>query len=161
MQLELTEQILKHIEQHEKADTLDLAAVFCEEHQKVVGALKSIEAHGELLNSEATSRKAWQVSDEGQFVIEHGSHEACVYNAIPAGGISQAELMKVSETLIGRLQAEKNQLHHLFSLRRTPKSALARLCHMAGSSSTSQEALPWFVGRWNRSRTSCSNISSI
>jgi phenylalanyl-tRNA synthetase alpha chain len=96
MQLELTEQILKHIEQHEKADTLDLAAEFGEDHQKVVGALKSIQAHGELLNSETTSRKAWQVSDEGQFVIENGSHEASVYNAIPKdSGISQAELMKV------------------------------------------------------------------
>lgn len=95
MQPELTEQILKHIEKHDKADTLDLAAEFGEDHQKVVGALKSIQTHGDLLNSETTSRKAWQVTDEGQFVIEHGSHEACVFNAIPAGGISQAELMKV------------------------------------------------------------------
>jgi phenylalanyl-tRNA synthetase alpha chain len=96
MQLELTEKILKYIEQHEKADTLDLAAEFSEDHQKVVGALKSIQAHGELLTSETTSRKEWQVSDEGQFVIENGSHEACVYNAIPKDtGISQAALMKV------------------------------------------------------------------
>ena len=99
MQIELTEQILKYIEQHEKADTLDLAAEFNEEHQKVVGALKSIQAHGDLLNSETTSRKAWQVTDEGQFVIENGSHEACVYNAIPDGGIGQPELMKVSKLL--------------------------------------------------------------
>lgn len=96
--LELTEQILKYIEKHDKADTLDLAAEFGEDHQKVVGALKSIQAHGDLLNSETTSRKAWQVTDEGQFVIEHGSHEASVYNAIPAtGGVIQAELMKVSD----------------------------------------------------------------
>lgn len=95
MQLELTEQILKYIEQHEKADTLDLATEFNEEHQKVVGALKSIQAHGDLLNSETTSRKAWQVTDEGRQVIEHGSHEANIFNAIPADGISQAELMKV------------------------------------------------------------------
>lgn len=97
MQIELTEQILKYIEQHTQADTLDLAAEFSEEHQKVVGALKSIQAHGDLLSAETTSRKAWQVTDEGQYVIENGSHEACVYNAIPVeGGISQAELMKVS-----------------------------------------------------------------
>lgn len=96
MQIELTEQILKYIESHGKADTLDLAAEFSEDHQKVVGALKSIESHGEILNSEPTSRKTWQVTDEGQFVIEHGSHEASVYNAIPVDkGISQAELMKV------------------------------------------------------------------
>lgn len=95
MQLELTEQILKYIEEHEKADTLDLATEFNEEHQKVVGALKSIQANGELVNCETTSRKSWQVTDEGQFVIENGSHEASVFNAIPAEGISQPELMKV------------------------------------------------------------------
>lgn len=96
MQLELTDQILKYVEQHGKADTLDLAAEFSEDHQKVVGALKSIQAHGDLVNSETTSHKAWQVTDEGQFVIENGSHEASVYNAIPANGITQPELMKVS-----------------------------------------------------------------
>lgn len=98
MQLELTEQILKYIEEHETADTLDLAAEFKEEHQRVVGALKSIQAQGDLLNSETTSRKAWQVTDEGQFVIEHGSHEASIFHAIPDTGIAQAELMKVCKT---------------------------------------------------------------
>jgi hypothetical protein len=33
---------------------------------------------------------------EGQLVAQHGSHEAVVFNLVPAGGISQAELMKVS-----------------------------------------------------------------
>lgn len=99
MQLELTEQILNYIEQHDKADTFDLAAEFNEDHQRVVGALKSIQAHGDLLNSETTSRKAWQVTDEGQFVIENGSHEAFIFNSIPANGISQADLMKVFKWL--------------------------------------------------------------
>lgn len=96
MQLDLTEQVLKHIDQHEKADTLDLAAEFNEDHQKIVGAVKSIQAHGELLSLENATRKTWEVTDEGLHVIEHGSHEACVFNAIPAEGISQNELMKVS-----------------------------------------------------------------
>lgn len=99
--MDLTEQILKYIEQHEKADTLDLAAALNQDHQKVVGALKSIQAHGDLINSETTSKKAWQITDEGQYVIEHGSHEACVFIAIPADcGIAQAELMKVGVKLI-------------------------------------------------------------
>lgn len=95
--IELTEQILNFIEQNGKADTFELAAEFNEDHQKIVGALKSIEAHGNLLNSETVSRKAWEVTGEGQFVIENGSHEACVFYAVPAEGISQADLMKVSE----------------------------------------------------------------
>lgn len=97
--LELTEQILNYIDAHNKADTFELAAEFDEDHQKIVGAVKSIQAHGDLLSSETTSRKVWEVSDEGKYVIEHGSHEATVYYAIPDAGISQAELMKVSEKL--------------------------------------------------------------
>jgi hypothetical protein len=37
MQLELTEQILNYIQEHEKADTIDLAAQFNEDHQKIIG----------------------------------------------------------------------------------------------------------------------------
>lgn len=96
MQLELTEQVLNYIEQNERADSLDLASEFQQDHQKVIGALKSIEAHGEILKSETTSKKIWELTDEGNYVIEHGSHEAAVYNAIPSDGISQADLMKTS-----------------------------------------------------------------
>lgn len=132
MQLELTEQILKYIEQHEKADTLDLAVEFNEDHQKVVGALKSIQAHGDLLNSETTSRKAWQVTDEGQYVIENGSHEAFIFNAIPTTGISQPDLMKVCKSM-ERLRWIEVKLHHLhFRHRQTPKLGSARQCLQAG-----------------------------
>jgi len=40
------------------------------------------------------SKKKWEVTAEGQYIIEHGSHEAAVYNAVPNKGISQTELMK-------------------------------------------------------------------
>lgn len=96
MQLELTEQILNYIEQNGQADTFDLAIEFNEDHQKIIGAINSIKAHGEILNSETTSRKVWELTDEGNYVIEHGSHEACVFNAVPVEGISQADLMKVN-----------------------------------------------------------------
>lgn len=95
MQLELTEQILQFIDQNEKADSLDLAVEFNEDHQKIIGALKSIEAHGEILKSETTSKKLWELSEEGNYVIENGSHEACIFNSIPSEGISQPDLMKV------------------------------------------------------------------
>jgi phenylalanyl-tRNA synthetase alpha chain len=97
MQPELTEQILKHLEQHGKANTLDLVAVFgVDDHQKIIGALKSIEATGNLVDSEQTSTKTWELTDEGKFVAENGSHEASVYKAVPEMGIPQAELMKSS-----------------------------------------------------------------
>lgn len=90
------ESLLKYLDTVDSVDTLDLVAVFDEDHQKIIGALKSIEANGNLVTSEPTSRKTWSLTDEGQQVLQHGSHEAAVFNAVPQEGIAQAELMKVS-----------------------------------------------------------------
>lgn len=96
MKLELTEQILKYVDDHGEVDTLDLVPVLGVDHQKIVGALKSIEANGELLSTVQTSRKTWDLTEEGKTVLANGSHEAFVFNAVPADGIAQADLMKVS-----------------------------------------------------------------
>lgn len=95
MQLELTEQILKYIDENGKIDTLDLVPILQVDHQKIVGALKSIQATGDLVDAEQTSRKTWELTDEGKSVLANGSHEAIVFNAVPADGIAQADLMKV------------------------------------------------------------------
>lgn len=42
------------------------------------------------------SKKKWEITDEGKYIIEHGSHEAVVYNAVPDEGIPQAKLVKSS-----------------------------------------------------------------
>lgn len=39
----LVENILLHVEKYEKADSLDLAKVFNEDHQKIIGAIKSLQ----------------------------------------------------------------------------------------------------------------------
>uniref|UniRef100_A0A1L8DI45 phenylalanine--tRNA ligase n=1 Tax=Nyssomyia neivai TaxID=330878 RepID=A0A1L8DI45_9DIPT len=99
MQPDITEQLLKYVEKldHDQyVDTLDLVPIFREEHQKIIGALKSIEAHGDIIATNPTSRKTWSLTDEGRAVIENGSHEAVVFRAVPPEGISQAELMKTS-----------------------------------------------------------------
>lgn len=100
MQLELTEQILKYVDENGKVDTLDLVPVFEVDHQKIVGALKSIEANGELLQTEQTSHKSWELSVEGKEVLAKGSHEAVVFNAVPSEGIAQPDLMKVCKDCI-------------------------------------------------------------
>lgn len=96
MAIELTEQILKYIDEHDKVDTLDLIPILKEDHQKIVGALKSIESTGDLVHSETVSRKSWELTDEGRLVVTSGSHEAIVFNGIPDDGILQNDLMKVS-----------------------------------------------------------------
>jgi PheRS DNA binding domain 1 len=105
-------------------------------HQKVVGGLKSIESHGELLNFEKTSRKTWQVTDEGRYVIEHGSHEACVYNAVPDdGGISQPDLMKSCNFHLVKFRHPFSRHHQ------TLKLASARQCRRVGLLSISRAVL--------------------
>lgn len=96
MQPELTERILQHVEKVGSVNTLELVSILNEEHQKIIGALKSIEATGDLVRSEPTSAKSWELTGEGQEVVQKGSHEAAVYHAIPADGISQQDLMKTS-----------------------------------------------------------------
>lgn len=92
--MELNERILHYLEKCDKVDTLKLASEFNEDHQKVVGAVKSLEAL-EMVISEAAKTTKWELTGEGQLVADKGSHEAVLYNSIPEGGMPQAEVMKV------------------------------------------------------------------
>ena len=93
---ELTERILEYLDKHDNVNTLDLVPVFNEDHQKIVGAVKSIIAHDEeMIGCEQTSKKQLELTEEGKTIAQNGSHEANVYNAVPEAGIPQAELMKV------------------------------------------------------------------
>lgn len=95
--MDLTERILNYIETHEKSDSLRLSQEFKEEHQKIIGSINSIIAHSsEILHVEPISKKEWNLTKEGQEIVEKGSHEANIFVAIPKGGIEQEELMKVN-----------------------------------------------------------------
>lgn len=72
MAQELGEKILQHLSECDKVDTLDLAKIFNEDHQKIVGALKSIQANGDLIDAENKSEKYWELTEEGQSVVQHG-----------------------------------------------------------------------------------------
>ncbi|XP_034828749.1 phenylalanine--tRNA ligase alpha subunit [Maniola hyperantus] len=91
--MELNERILKYLDAFDKVDTLNLAGDFNEDHQKVVGAVKSLEAL-DMVISEGVKSTKWELTDEGKLVAEKGSHEAVLYRSIPDSGISQAEVMK-------------------------------------------------------------------
>ena len=47
----------------------------------------------QVIETEKESSSHWVLTDEGKAIVESGSHEALVYNAIPEGGIAQAEIM--------------------------------------------------------------------
>ncbi len=48
-----------------------------------------------LINVEQYSKKGFQLNSEAEQIVENGSHEALIYNAVPAEGISQNELMVI------------------------------------------------------------------
>ncbi|KYM94525.1 PREDICTED: phenylalanine--tRNA ligase alpha subunit isoform X2 [Cyphomyrmex costatus] len=90
----LTDRILEYLNAHGETNSLDLADIFQEDHQKIIGAIKSLETVDDLITVKPISQKRWEITEEGKYVIEHGSHEATVYNAIPDEGIPQAKLIK-------------------------------------------------------------------
>ncbi|XP_017777524.1 PREDICTED: phenylalanine--tRNA ligase alpha subunit [Nicrophorus vespilloides] len=98
---DLCEEILKHISENGAVDTPALAKALGQDHQKIVGAVLSIQANGDLVNAEPRSEKLLELSDEGKSVAENGSHEAKIFEAIPADGIPQPDLMKIPNAKVG------------------------------------------------------------
>ncbi|PBC26116.1 phenylalanine--tRNA ligase alpha subunit isoform X1 [Apis cerana] len=94
MAKQLTDQILDYIDKHGKLNSLYLAEVFKENHQKIIGAIKSIEALGDLISTKQIIDKKWELTSEGQHVLNHGSHEAAIYNIIPNDGMLQSEIIQ-------------------------------------------------------------------
>jgi len=91
--LDIPEQILLHLSTSDKVTSSELAQKFACDSQKVVGAVKSLEALGGYIETEVLVVKRWELTKEGGEVREKGSHEGSVYNNVPSEGINQKELM--------------------------------------------------------------------
>ncbi|EEZ97297.1 phenylalanine--tRNA ligase alpha subunit [Tribolium castaneum] len=98
---DLSEKILRHVSETSPLNTLDLAQLLATDHQKIVGALKSIQAHGDLIRAEPQTSKFIELTEEGKQVAEHGSHEARIFHAVPSEGVAQAELMRLPNAKVG------------------------------------------------------------
>ncbi|CAC5377561.1 FARSA [Mytilus coruscus] len=90
----MAEVVLQHVDKKGHINSLELATELKEDHQKIVGAIKSLQSFGELIKAEQIVNKRWELTDEGRDVATNGSHEARVYYAIPNAGTSQAQIMK-------------------------------------------------------------------
>ncbi|XP_076293908.1 phenylalanine--tRNA ligase alpha subunit isoform X2 [Lasioglossum baleicum] len=102
MAKQLSDQILDYLAEHGEVNSLALADVFKENHQKIIGAIKSLEAVGDLIITQQIQEKKWELTSEGQHVVNYGSHEAAVYNAVTNDGVPQSEIMqKVPYAKIG------------------------------------------------------------
>ncbi|KAJ8040276.1 Phenylalanine--tRNA ligase alpha subunit A [Holothuria leucospilota] len=91
---DIPQQVLLLVKDKNGIGTDELARTCGCQHQQIVGAVKSLQALGNIINAEQRTSKHWEVTKEGDDVIANGSHEARLFRAVPEDeGISQAELM--------------------------------------------------------------------
>jgi len=103
----MPEQVLKELEERGKVTSCLLAQLWDCDHQKVVGAVKSLLALPEqMINADLESVKRWQLTEEGRTVAEKGSHEAIVWGLVGENGIDQQELLK-SAGAVGKVGFSK------------------------------------------------------
>ena len=89
-----TEAVLKYVNENGPTDTLILAEKLGKDHQKIVGAVKSLQSFDDIIKAQQKQNNSLELTDEGKDVAKNGSYEAMVFNAITPEGVSQAELMK-------------------------------------------------------------------
>uniref|UniRef100_A0A9L0I527 Phenylalanine--tRNA ligase alpha subunit n=1 Tax=Equus asinus TaxID=9793 RepID=A0A9L0I527_EQUAS len=90
-------------------DSAELAAELGVEHQAVVGAVKSLQALGEIIEAELRSTKRWELTAEGEEIAREGSHEARVFRSVPPEGLAQSELMRLPSGKVGFSKAMSNK----------------------------------------------------
>ncbi|XP_038067920.1 phenylalanine--tRNA ligase alpha subunit-like [Patiria miniata] len=91
----LGETILQRVEKDGQISTDLLANYLQKDHQQIVGAVKSLQALGNVIETKQQTSKYWELTLEGKDMVKSGSYEALVFQAVPQeGGILQAELMK-------------------------------------------------------------------
>lgn len=75
-------------------ETRQLALKLDVDHQQIVGAMGSIQALApDCLTVTPVSENLLALTAEGQSMVDNGSHEARVFEAIPTDGIVQSELL--------------------------------------------------------------------
>jgi len=88
------EEILAVLASEGRKTSTELAKKFNCDHQKIVGSIKSLECLGDVIEAKLETVKKWHLTQEGEMVVQEGSHEFRVFSLVPTEGIPQAELMK-------------------------------------------------------------------
>ena len=91
--MELPERVLSHLSgESGPVNSLHLSRLWSLDHQRVVGAVKSLQSLEGFIRAESVTEKRWELTKEGREVADKGSHEAVVFNAVPGQGIGEEEL---------------------------------------------------------------------
>lgn len=105
----LNQEILRIINDKNSVNTLSLAQDLNIDHQKIVGAVKSLNEFKDLIETKQVSEKKWVTTEEGDLIASRGSHEALVWKNVPTGaqGIEMGQLSKLIDPNTVKLGLQK------------------------------------------------------
>lgn len=87
--------VLEALEERGSIETYEFSKELGKDHQSIVGSVKSVHALGDVINVEQRQAEGWVVTEEGSEVVEKGSHEFLVFQAVPPEGLPQEEVKKL------------------------------------------------------------------
>ncbi|CAL4125994.1 unnamed protein product, partial [Meganyctiphanes norvegica] len=90
--MDLARQILLAIEKDGLVNSLEYAKTSNQSHQKIVGAIKSLQSLGNVVNVSQKTLKSWECTDEGRSLVNDGSYEARLFNSLPKEGRTVADI---------------------------------------------------------------------
>eukprot|EP00126_Sphaerothecum_destruens_P012354 Sdes_comp21189_c0_seq1m19850 len=95
---QIQELILNRLNQKNNLNSDTFSTEYSLEHQSVVGAIKSLQCLGSVIEVSQEDYHQWALSSEGKDMCLCGSYEARVFQQVKKAGkkgIPQAELMKI------------------------------------------------------------------
>ncbi|XP_042888257.1 phenylalanine--tRNA ligase alpha subunit-like [Penaeus japonicus] len=90
--MDFPQQILLAVEKNGSVISYEFAKALNEPHQKIVGAIKSLESLGEVVSVKQTTQKTWECTEEGASLVANGSHEARLFNSLTSEGCPIADI---------------------------------------------------------------------
>uniref|UniRef100_A0A914NKF7 phenylalanine--tRNA ligase n=2 Tax=Meloidogyne TaxID=189290 RepID=A0A914NKF7_MELIC len=94
-------QLLTILQQRETFQSNELAEQLSIDHQKIVGGIKSLQSHEELVDVKEIKISKLQLTPEGEQVLAEGSHEYRVFDLVGEQGVPKAIIDKESFGPIG------------------------------------------------------------
>uniref|UniRef100_A0A8C3M4S4 phenylalanine--tRNA ligase n=1 Tax=Chrysolophus pictus TaxID=9089 RepID=A0A8C3M4S4_CHRPC len=89
--------------------SLEAATALGLDHQTLVGAVKSLQALGEVIEAETRATTRWELSAEGEEVLRDGSPEVRLFHSVPSEGLPQSDAMKLPGAQVGFSKAMANK----------------------------------------------------
>lgn len=83
--------ILQLLDKRGSVISLDLAKEFKQDHQEIVGVLKSLEM-GQYIETEKKEEESWVLTTEGQLNADQGTLEYRIFQDVPKEGVPKADL---------------------------------------------------------------------